>query len=304
MPVRFFPIPLSQFLSLKMPNNPQKKLSLLDAPVGLIAGATYPLRGLLIFFRHPNLIAYLIFPLLINIFVGILLYVGLLFPGINIINGIFADFDLQFDALIARLPAWLGFLGVLDNILGFLVQIILIGLLLLIIGFLLVQFGVILGAPFYGQLSEQLEKLKTGKLPEPPQGMFAMVIDIWRAILFELKKLALLAAIGLPLLLLNFIPGGSLISTIGGIALAATIVCLDFLDGPLERRRLRFRDKLKVVRNSLPASASFALVCQALITVPLLNFLAIPLCVAGGTLFFCDRVLPLFPDLLNSASGE
>ncbi len=287
-----------------MPNNPKKKPFFLDAPVGLIAGATYPFRGLLIFFRHPNLIGYLIFPLLINIIVGIGLYVGLLFPGINVINGIFADFDLRFDALIARLPAWLGFLGVLDNILGFLVQIILIGLLLLIIGFLLVQFGVILGAPFYGKLSEQLEKLKTGQLPEPPQGMFAMIIDIWRAILFELKKLALLAAIGLPLLLLNFIPGGSLIATIGGIVLAATIVCLDFLDGPLERRRLRFRDKLKVVRNSMPASVSFALVCQALITVPLLNFLAIPVCVAGGTLFFCDRVLPLFPDLLNPASGE
>jgi CysZ protein len=287
-----------------MPNNPQKKPFFLDAPMGLIAGATYPFRGLLIFFSHPNLIAYLIFPLLINIIVGIGLYVGLLFPGINIINGIFADFDLRFDALIARLPAWLSFLGVLDNILGFLVQIILIGLLLLIIGFLLVQFGVILGAPFYGQLSEQLEKLKTGQLPEPPQGMFAMLVDIWRAILFEVKKLALLAAIGLPLLLLNFIPGGSLIATIGGLILAATIVCLDFLDGPLERRRLRFRDKLKVVRNSMPASVSFALVCQTLITVPLLNFLAIPVCVAAGTLFFCDRVLPVFPDLLNSTSGE
>jgi len=287
-----------------MPNNPKKKPFFLDAPIGLIAGATYPFQGLLIFFSHPNLITYLIFPLLINIFVGIGLYVGLLFPGINIINGIFADFDLRFDALIARWPAWLGFLGIFDNILGYVVQIILIGLLLLIIGFLLVQFGVILGAPFYGKLSEQLEKLKTNKLPDPPQGMFAMVIDIWRAILFELKKLALLAAIGLPLLLLNFIPGGSLIATIGGVVLAATIVCLDFLDGPLERRRLRFRDKLKVVRNSMPASVSFALVCQALITVPLLNFLAIPVCVAGGTLFFCDRVLPDLDDLLNPTSGE
>ena len=287
-----------------MPNNPKKKPFILDAPVGLIAGATYPLRGLLIFVRHPNLIAYLFFPLLINIIVGIGLYLGLLLPGINVINKIFANFDLRFNALIARLPTWLGFLSFLDNLLGFFVQIILIGLLLLIIGFLLVQFGVILGAPFYGQLSEQLEKLKTGKLPEPPQGMFAMVIDIWRAILFEVKKLALLAVIGLPLLLLNFIPGGSLVATIGGIALAAATVCLDFLDGPLERRRMRFRDKLKVVRNSLPASASFAIVCQALITVPLLNFLAIPVCVAAGTLFFCDRVLPDLDDLLPPPSRE
>ncbi len=282
-----------------MPNyrKSKRKPFLLDAPVGLIAGATYPVRGLLIFFRHPKLITYLIFPLLINIIVGIGLYVGLLLPGLDLIGGIFDDFDRRFDALIASLPAWLNFLNVLDDILGYVVQIILIGLLLLVIGFLLVQFGIILGSPFYGQLSEQLEKLKTGKLPEPPQGILAMVTDIWRAILFELKKLAILAVIGLPLLLFNFIPGGSLIATIGGIALAAIIVCLDFLDGPLERRRLRFRDKLKVIRNSLPASASFGLVCQALITIPLLNFLAIPVCVAGGTLFFCDRVLPNLADL-------
>lgn len=285
-----------------MPKKPKKRSFILDAPVGLIAGATYPLRGLLIFFRHPKLITYLIFPLLINIIVGIGLYVGLLLPGLDIIDGIFDDFDRRFDALIASLPAWLNFLNVLDDILGYVVQIILIGLLLLVIGFLLVQFGVILGAPFYGQLSEQLEKLKTGKLPEPPQGILAMVTDIWRAILFELKKLAILAVIGLPLLLFNVIPGGSLIATIGGIALAAIIVCLDFLDGPLERRRLRFRDKLKVIRNSFPASATFGLVCQVLITIPLLNLLAIPVCVAGGTLFFCDRVLPVFPDLLNRNS--
>lgn len=287
-----------------MPNyrKSKRRPSLLDAPAGLIAGATYPLRGLLIFFRHPKLITYLIFPLLINIIVGIGLYVGLLLPGLNVIGGIFDDFDRRFDTLIASLPAWLNFLNVIDDILGYVVQIILIGLLLLVIGFLLVQFGVILGSPFYGQLSEQLEKLKTGKLPEPPQGILAMVADIWRAILFEVKKLAILAVIGLPLLLLNFIPGGSLIATIGGIALAAIVVCLDFLDGPLERRRLRFRDKLKVIRNSFPASATFGLVCQALITIPLLNFLAIPVCVAGGTLFFCDRVLPHLADLSPSNS--
>lgn len=287
-----------------MPNNrnSKRKPFILDAPVGLIAGATYPLRGLLIFFRHPKLITYLIFPLLINIIVGIGLYVGLLLPGLDVIDGIFDDFDRRFDTLIATLPAWLNFLNVLDDIVGYVVQIILIGLLLLVIGFLLVQFGVILGAPFYGQLSEQLEKLKTGKLPEPPQGILAMVNDVWRAILFELKKLAILAVIGLPLLLFNFIPGGSLIATIGGIALAATIVCLDFLDGPLERRRLRFRDKLKVIRNSFPASATFGLVCQVLITVPLLNFLAIPVCVAAGTLFFCDRILPDLADTLNPNS--
>jgi CysZ protein len=134
-----------------------------------------------------------------------------------------------------------------------------------------------------------------------------IVRDISRALLFELKKLVLAVGVGLLLLLLSLIPGvGTLAATVGGIALAALLVCLDFLDAPLERRRLHFREKLGIVFRSLPASASFSLVCLGLVSIPLLNLLTIPLCVASGTLFFCDRIWPNLPNppSLNGASGE
>ncbi|NEQ73651.1 MAG: hypothetical protein F6K23_11640 [Okeania sp. SIO2C9] len=272
-------------------------LSIFEAPIGLFAGATYHFRALTIFLKNPKLIGYIVVPILINIVVGILLYISLLLPGIDLINTIFNNLSLRFDALIAQLPTWLNFLSYIDNVLYKLVQVILFAILLLIIGFLLVQFGTILGSPFYGQLSEQLEKIRTGTFPETPPSLLSSLKDIWRAILFELKKIGLLLVIGLPMLLINFLPGGSLIATIGGIILTTSIVCLDFFDGFLERRKLRFREKLTVVRRSLPASATFGLICQALITIPIVNFLGIPLCVAAGTLFCCDRVLPnLLPD--------
>ncbi|MEB3341329.1 EI24 domain-containing protein [Okeania sp.] len=272
--------------------NSQSILSIFAAPVGLIAGATYHFRALIIFVKNPKLISYIIVPILINIIVGIILYVGLLLPGINLIESIFNNLSLQFDALISQLPTWLNFLSYLDNILDWFLEFIIFMILFLIIGFLLVQFGVILGSPFYGQLSEQLEKIKTGTLPEAPPGLLASIKDIWRAILFELKKIALFLGIGLPMLLLNFFPGGSLIVTIGGIILTTSIICLDFFDGPLERRKLRFREKLTIVHRSFPAYVTFGLICQALIAIPIVNFFGIPLCVAAGTLFCCDRVLP------------
>lgn len=133
-------------------------------------------------------------------------------------------------------------------------------------------------------------KIRTGQLQIIEVGI---IQDIWRAILFEIKKLALIFCIGIPLFLLNFSPGlGTLISTIGGVILTGTIVCLDFLDGPLERRRLRFREKLGIVWGNLPATAGFALICLGLIGIPLVNLVTIPICVASGTLFFCDRILP------------
>ena len=81
-------------------------------------------------------------------------------------------------------------------------------------------------------------------------------------------------------------------SAVGSFTLTTTIVGLDFLDSCLERRRLKFREKLAILFRSLPASGSFALVCLALISIPLVNLFTIPLCVASGTLFVCDRVLP------------
>lgn len=279
-----------------MADKQQKKLILIQAPVGLVAGATYPLRALVLLSQTPRLWTYVLVPILVNLVVGVGLYLGLLVPGMRGVDDLVAKLAIWLTAVIANLPAWLSFLTYVAVGLGFLLRVVLVAGLLVAIGFLLVQFGVILGAPFYGQLSEQLELIKTGKLPPAEKlTLFTVARDISRAILHELKKLVLMISVGLPLLFLNLLPGfGTALASIGGIALAATIVCIDFLDAPLERRRLRFRQKLAAIRDSLPASGSFALVCLGLISIPLLNLLAVPLCVVSGTLFFCDRILPRF----------
>lgn len=259
------------------------------------------MRSLAVFRRNPRLLSYVAVPILVNFALGILLYAGLLFFGWESVQALMNRLSDGIGSLIANLPAWLGFLKYVATGVGFLLDLLLILGLLLFTGFLLVQFGVLLGSPWYGQLSEQLEKLRTGQLDIVEVGI---ALDIWRAILFELKKLALAAGVGVLLLLLNFVPGiGTMAATVGGIALAATIVCLDFIDAPLERRRLRFRQKLKLVWNSLPASASFALVCLGLISIPLLNLVTIPLCVTSGTLFFCDRIQSKLPELPSRKVG-
>lgn len=85
-----------------------------------------------------------------------------------------------------------------------------------------------------------------------------------------------------------------MIATAGSIALGATVACLDFLDYPPERRRpLGFRAKLGVICRHLPATAGFGLAALALVSIPLLNLLVIPICVAAGTLLFCDEMREL-----------
>lgn len=254
---------------------------------GTLDGATYPFKALITFIKNPRLIKYIAIPILVNIVVAIALYSGLLFFGLQFVNDVQSDITLWLNQLINSLPEWLGFLTIMVSGLIVVVRFLLIVILLIATGFVLTQFGVLLGAPWYGQLSEQLEKLRTGKVELIELNI---VSDLGRAILYEFKKLVLIALVGIPLILVNFFPGvGTAMSSIGSFTLTTVIVCMDFLDSCLERRRFSFRQKLSIVFRSLPASGSFSLVCLGLISIPLVNLFTIPLCVASGTLFICDR---------------
>lgn len=264
---------------------------------GIVIGFTYPLRALRLFQKHPTLRPYVITPLLINILLGVVLYSLGIWWGRRVIS----DWTLRLTTWLE--PAWL---DTTVELLAPVIQVLLILLLLVILGFVLLQFGGILGSPFYGQLSEKIEILQAGRLELPESmGMAAILIDIWRAVLFEVKKLLLLICVGLPLLLLNFLPGlGTLFATGSGIALASLLICLDMFDAPLERRRLKFRQKLGIILRSLPASGSFALASFFLVSIPFMNLLAIPVCVSAGTLFFCDRILPPSPESVSSKASS
>lgn len=253
--------------------------------LGPVVGVSYLLRALRVFQTHKDLRPFVILPVVINTLLGIVLYSTGMWWGFRFIKG-----------WQQRLIDWLepNWLDVAVQVLSPVIQAGLVLILFAVLGLLLLQFGSILGSPFYGQLSEKVEILRTGRLATSSESMSAggILKDIWRAVLFELKKLLLLAGGGILLLLANVIPGvGAVIATAGSISLAVLLVCLDMLDAPLERRRLGFRQKLIMIVRCFPASGSFGLVCLGLVSIPLMNLLAIPLCVSAGTLFFCDRML-------------
>lgn len=275
-------------------------------PVGVVAGATYPLQALLFIYQHPQLWGGVVIPILVNVVIGTALYAGLLLPGWRGIDQWASGVPVWLAQWVASLPAWASRLltwlptgaTFLDDVLRVLMAIAL----LVVTGLLLVQFGAILGAPWYGNLAEQTERLRNGQIPVGSPSLSRALQDIWRAITFQLKKLLLLIVVGLPFLVLNFLPPlGTTIASVGGVALAALLVGLDFLDAPLERRRLSFRRKLGVFARSLPASATFSWACLVLVSVPFVSLLAVPICVAAGTLFCCDRILPYLPATQNSA---
>jgi len=234
-----------------------------------LRGASYPWRAAQLLVCQPSLWRYVAIPVALNLLVGIVLYVTLLLAGFHLL-----------DTVVESWPLWMAWLlrGLLSIVL------------FVTLAYALVRFGVVLGAPFYNRLSELLEERMCGTAPaSPPMTLAGIARDLGRAISFELKKLLLALTIGLFLLLLHLIPGvGSVLALLGGLSLGATLSCLDFFDPPLERRKLSFWAKLNFIRRHFPASVGFGLVCLGLVSLPLLNLLTVPVCIAAGTIFFCE----------------
>ena len=150
---------------------------------GILNGASYPFKALMVFIKNPRLIKYIAVPILVNLIVAIALYSGLLYFGWQIVDGVQGNFTVWLNQLIINLPPWLGFINYIISGLIIVIRLLLIVILLIVTGFVLTQFGVLLGAPWYGQLSEKLEKLRTGKVELIELNI---VSDLGRAILYEL----------------------------------------------------------------------------------------------------------------------
>lgn len=233
-------------------------------------GLRFPLRAIRFIGSQPMLWRYIVIPIALNMLIGFVLYTTLLWVGFQAIEVLLVDW-----------PKWIAWF----------VRVLLIIALFIGLGYMLVRFGVVIGSPFYSRLSELIEEQLRGVArTTSPTSPASIAYDLFRALLFELKKLIFLLAFGIPALLLNVLPGvGTILGTAAWIAIGVTITCLDFFDPPLERRRLSFRAKLSYIRHHLPASAGFGLICLGLVSVPFFNLLAVPVCITAGTLFFCER---------------
>jgi CysZ protein len=240
---------------------------------GPVAGPGALLAALDLLRQHPRLRRYVVTPILVNLVIAVVLYTTLVAVGLRAV-----------DRLVPDAAGGAGALTVL-------LQLLLAVALFFSIGFLLVRFGVVLGSPWYGRLSEEVERIRTGAVPPaPPFTLAGAAGDIARALSYEVRKLTLVLVAGGALLVIQVIPGlGQLAGAAGGFTIGSLVACLDFFDGPLERSRLSFGQKLGFVRRTAPASIGFGMACAALLAVPVLNLLAIPVCMAAGTLFVVDR---------------
>ncbi len=248
------------------------------APVGFGRGAGFVMAGArFVFFRHPGLIRYWIFPWVINTGVFFLLCFAVWFYFDDVANWIWLPSQST------------GAVGILMRGLHWVLAVVVAILMLGIAVVLMVLVGGVLAAPFYDALSEEVERLVQRGV-DAPLSVSAFLRDAFRAVGLELVKLVLYLAALVPVWLLGlWLPVvGQVIATLAGFVFTVTYLALEHLDRPAARRGYSISRRLELLRTRFFAAFGFGCAVWCLMLVPLVNLLFIPVAVTGGTLLFLE----------------
>lgn len=232
-----------------------------------VTGGIYFLRGFSLILR-PGIRAYVVIPLLINVFV----FTGLIYFGAG-----------QLQSLVdGMLPDWLDWLQWL------LLPLFLLAA-LLVAFFTFSMLANLISAPFNGLLAEAVERQLTGK--EPVEGGWQkMLRDIWKTIGSELRKLGYIALRAIPILILMLIPGINVIASLLWILFSAWMLAVTYVDYPMGNHGITFPQQRGLLAKRRLMSLGFGASVMAALAVPILNFLVIPSAVAGATAMWVEEL--------------
>jgi len=200
-------------------------------------------------------------------------------------------FILSYSWFTGSIDSWLGIEGTEA---GFWLKFLHTAL--LILGFILLLFfcyllftilGNVITAPFNEEISQRVEEIVTGTKEAHKMGFWE---DAYISIKGEVQKLAFYLIILLLIFSLNLIPvAGSVIATVLGVIFSSFYNALDFLDYPMTRKKMRFRDKLKVTRKGKLVTYGFGFTAFLLLFLPVINVFMKPILVVPGTRLFYEK---------------
>jgi CysZ protein len=236
--------------------------------VDLLSGAGYAFRGLGLIFK-PGIRKYVAIPLIINtVLFALLIWYG-------------AD---QFQTLLDRiLPVWLDWLE-------WILWPLFAAAVLMVVFFGFSLLANLVSAPFNGHLAKAVEKKLTGGPPKET-GPSRLLAEIAGSILSELKKILYIVSRTVPLLILFIIPVVNLLAPFLWIGFSAWMLAIEYSDFPMGNHGIDFQERRLKLRERRFLALGFGLGVLCMVTIPLLNFVAIPAAVAGATAMWVERYL-------------
>jgi len=220
--------------------------------------------------RQPGLRRYVAVPVLIST----LLFAGALY-------GLGYWLDVLIDSQLGKLPGWLDWLRYLLWPL-----FALAGVLVVFYSFSILTN--LLAAPFNGMLAEAVEQHLTGQ-PIDTGGWPELVKDILPSLLSELRKLLYFVLRAIPLGLLFLVPGINIAAPVIWGLFSAWMMAIEYAEYPMANHYLRFGRQRQLLRSRRWLSWGFGGGTLLLTMVPVLNFIAMPVAVAGATAMWVNE---------------
>jgi CysZ protein len=150
----------------------------------------------------------------------------------------------------------------------------------------------VLASPFNGLLAEAVERHLTH--PEAAQHFSwkHLVAESGRALYAAIRKLFYFGWRALPLLILSLMPGLNLLAVPLWILFGGWMLAIEYLDCPLGNHGQLFPAAAQKLRGERGMALGFGLALTVLTMLPVVNFLAMPIGVAGATAMYCAHFAP------------
>ena len=219
---------------------------------------------------QPGMKRFVIVPTIINI----IFFIGLFLISQHYLHA--------FNAWVSGfLPAWLHWLV-------FLIWILFFISFFLIFIFTFVTFANLLCAPFNSFLSEKIEILLTGKIPEY-RSLYDNIKDIPRIVGRQLIILGFYLPRALLIVILFFIPVIQLLAPIIWFLFHAYMITLTYIDYPTDNHRIPMDQVRAHLKAKILKTMGFGASVLVASMIPFLNFFTISAAVAGATQFWIDE---------------
>lgn len=235
------------------------------------SGAFYMLKGARLIFTDWRLFRLALAPFALNtaLFMGFLLSFN--YVAYHVSTHVFAQSNQEW--------YWAAF--------SILVGSALFAVSILIVAFGFVSVGLILAAPFNDILSAAVEEKLAGKV-------VTRQAPAWRFIkstaISESKKMSLALLIQVSLFLTNLIPGvGQVAFVVLSAMFISFVMAYEFTGYTLDRRGFSFAEKRMFIVSRFGLSMGFGALAGAISLVPIVNFLLMPVSVAGGTILAVEN---------------
>ena len=151
----------------------------------------------------------------------------------------------------------------------------------------------IVAAPFNALMSEKIEIHLTGKAPSSNVSFAQMALD---AIGSQLRKLVYILLWALGLFLISLIPVINLIAPVLWVVFGSWLLSLEYFDYPMGNHDLVFAEEKRQLRERRGIALGFGGGVMVLTSIPIVNFITMPVAVAGATLLWVEQFQPEITD--------